>query len=356
MLAQEAGQPPLYYALTAALTGWVHDGGGDRTLAENPHSTFGRPLQPGNKNRFIHTPAESWPWQDLAAGVHAARLFSILLGLSTVYLTYRLALTLRPTRPRFALATAALVAFTPQFIFISSVVSNDNLIIFLATLALWLLVRVTADDFPRPWLAAALVGLTLGLAALTKLGGLALLALAGFTYLLRAWSSGRWRQSLGQLAMVGLLAALIAGWWYARNWQLYGDPTGLAPFLAIVGPRPQPLTLASLPTELQGLRISLLALFGWFNLIWPDWVYRLFDLFLLAALAGLITTLWRRTRRGAIACTANTPIPRLPAAPRLDSPLAAVIGPLDHTHARGAGPPAIPGSGRHRLPAHVGLG
>ncbi|MCO6449147.1 MAG: phospholipid carrier-dependent glycosyltransferase [Caldilineales bacterium] len=303
LLAQEAGQPPLYYILAAALTGWVQDGGGERILAENPHSTIGRPLLPGNKNRFIHAADETWPWRGLAAGVHAARLFSILLGLGTVFLTFLLAQTLFSSQPALALASAALVAFTPQFIFLSAAVSNDNLIILLSTLSLYLLVRVAGDGFRRSWLAAILIGIVLGLAALTKLGGLTLLALAGFAYLMQAWRTRRWRRNLLQLGLAFLVALLVAGWWYARNWLVYGDPTGLATFLAIVGPRAQALTLASLPSELQGLRISLLALFGWFNIIWPGWVYRLFDAFLLAASVGLLLRLGRLMRRGISART-----------------------------------------------------
>ena len=59
------------------------------------------------------------------------------------------------------------------------------------------------------------------------------------------------------------------------------------PFLAIVGKRPFALTLGNFAKEMEGLRISLLALFGWFNIPVSDWVYLVWDPFLLVCGIGL---------------------------------------------------------------------
>lgn len=50
-------------------------------------------------------------------------------------------------------------------------------------------------------------------------------------------------------AVTGGLTIVIAAWWYVRNWQLYGDPTGLNVFLDIVGRRAIPANAAQLWSE-----------------------------------------------------------------------------------------------------------
>ncbi|NOZ71462.1 MAG: hypothetical protein GXP38_06035, partial [Chloroflexi bacterium] len=108
----------------------------------------------------------------------------------------------------------------------------------------------------------------------------------------------RLRLALRRIVLLLLVAVTLGGWWYVRNLQLYGDPTALKPFLEIVGGRPQALTLHNLSTELQGLRISFLAVFGWFNLLLPEAIYRVWDAFLLVSGVGLVLAAGRRWRRG----------------------------------------------------------
>src|SRR3954471_22954591 len=59
---QEGSQPPLFYALSAALTFWINTNDLRIVLVRNPHAKLGIPLDPENKNMLIHTPAESFPW------------------------------------------------------------------------------------------------------------------------------------------------------------------------------------------------------------------------------------------------------------------------------------------------------
>lgn len=305
--AQEGGQPPLYYALGALLIRGIATDGIETALKANPHANLGAPLQAGNKNRWLHPPDQGWPWRGWVWAAHLLRFGSLLLGLGSIYLVFRLTALLFPARPWLSLAAAALLAFLPQFIFVSASISNDNLIIFLSLLALLLLARGIRPGHHLGLGLAALLGFILGLAALAKLSGLGLLILTGVIWLGQGWRNRRWRQAATHLAIAGLVAGLVAGWWYLRNWRLYSDPTGLRPFLAIVGPRSQPLTLGNLTTEFQGLRLSLFALFGWFNLLFPAWVYRLWDAFLLLAAGGLLLGLWRRPRQSAPAAALLLP-------------------------------------------------
>ncbi|MCX6031303.1 MAG: glycosyltransferase family 39 protein [Chloroflexi bacterium] len=319
---QEGSQPPLYYALAALLTASLDTSDAPALLWENIYANLGNPLYPANKNRFVHTEAEAWPFRDAVLALHLARWLSLLMGAGTVYLIYRIVTERWPGRRDLALATAALTAFTPQFLFISSAVSNDNLITLLSTLTTWLVARrcgadahaapaATVDE-NRPRIGAAdrrgffpfvrvhprssaaisradvfILGLVLGLAALTKLSGLLLWPLAGLFLLLANGRRQPLRRTLAELGLVFGIALAVSGWWYVRNWQLYGDLTGIGPMLAIVGRRGQPLSLLNLSHQFEGLRISYWALFGWFNLLLPGWIYRVFDGFAVVALLGL---------------------------------------------------------------------
>lgn len=300
-LAQEATQPPLYYALTGLVWRALESSPVLRLPPRNPHANLGVPLLPGNKNHFLHGGDEGWPWQGMTQVVRVLRLVSVALGLATVYLTYHLGLLAGAGRRSLALAAAALVAFTPQYLFITASVNNDNLILFTATLCLWLLARLVVREGPPSWIETLGLGLALGLACLSKLGGLLLVVPTVGVWAAWGWRRRAWGEAGRRLVIVLGVAAAIAGWWYWRNGRLYGDPTGVAPHLALMDP-PQVLSWATLPMVWQGVRISLFATFGWFNLVFPGWVYRVWDLFLLLAPLGYgLSRISRRAERPPLA-------------------------------------------------------
>jgi protein-S-isoprenylcysteine O-methyltransferase Ste14 len=86
--------------------------------------------------------------------------------------------------------------------------------------------------------------------------------------------------------LVLLPVVLIAGWWYARNLQLYGELFGLDTMVAIAGPRA--MTLSALIPEFDGFRYSYWALFGAVNIVTFPLAYVIFDLFTLISVVGLI--------------------------------------------------------------------
>jgi hypothetical protein len=294
---QEGTQPPLYYLLAAGLVSLVEDPDARDLYWENPQANIGNPGRPGNKNFVVHTEAEEWPYEGPVLAIHLARWLSLVMGAGTVVVTFLLVRTLFPQRPGLALGAAAINAFVPQFLFISSSVSNDSLITLLSALGLLQLVRLVDRPGENGWPDTVALGVTLGLAALSKLSGLALLGLAGLVLIWLAWREGSGRPLVRGGLAVGLPVALIAGWWYVRNWQLYGDFTGLAAHLAVTGGRATPMEPGweSLRSELFGLRASFWGLFGWFNILMPDWVYAVLDGLTLLGGVGMVVW-WVRDR------------------------------------------------------------
>jgi hypothetical protein len=83
---------------------------------------------------------------------------------------------------------------------------------------------------------------------------------------------------------------LISGWWFARNWRLYGDVTGLNAFIEIQGRRAGAPSLRDWIEEFVTFRWTYWGLFGAVNVMAPLWVYRVYDALSLAGLVGF--ALW----------------------------------------------------------------
>ena len=301
---QEGNQPPLYYILSAALTSGIDTSDMETVRHLNPYAARGVAMPDGsNPNVVIHDPAvERFPWKGTVLAMHLIRLFSVVCGAWAVYLTWRLIGELFPRTPWLALAAAAIHAFTPMVLFISSSVNNDALVIPLCTLALLFMVRLVKSQETS---AKAFIplGVATGLAILTKESALALLPFAAATALWTAWLQDRTLslRLLGRFLvrlLVWLLpVTLIAGWWYARNFRLYGDWLGLNAFVAIVSPRGYPLTLAQLWDERTSFLTSYWGNFGWLNVLMPTWCYGVLNMVAIIAGLGLIGGIARWLRR-----------------------------------------------------------
>ncbi len=343
---QEGGQPPLYYAVSALATFWIDTRDLSDRLWNNPEAKIGIPLVWGNKNMIVHTSAEDFPWHNTALAVHLIRFLSVLFSAGTVALTYLMALEIKQDRAVAAIA-AALVAFNPMFIFISASVNNDSLAVLLASLSLLLLTRlITRKATVRQF---GILGVVLGLAALTKASNLGLLIIAagvfGCLALRQLWGlreqtslpsppkvappllaaersrgsppppllnegtvnapylGGEGGREVGSAGLRDIMAGwllsaalvvAIAGWWYVRNWQLYGDPLAFNVWVAIAGGRRAPATWLTLLDEFQSFRISFWGNFGAVNIIAPEWVYTALDVLTIVAAAGLLIGLVRR--------------------------------------------------------------
>lgn len=299
--AQEGSQPPLYYFLAALLTGWIDTSDDAANTLANPFPKIGVPGATDNLNLVAHPPGQQISQSGTVLAVHLIRWFSLLMGAATVCLTYRLTLAVFPARPQAAFLAAALAAFNPMVVFINASVNNDNLLMLLTTLALWLLVADMQEG--GPGLRAgrtALMGVIVGLAALTKVSGAVLAPVVGLGLILGAARAPRltrlapYRTAFLRLAIFSLAAALVAGWWYIRNLHLYGELLGLQRMALIAGPRPMGFGLIDLWPEWRGFWYSFWGVFGAFNLLAPPWFYLLAGGLTMLAGSGLVLLLGRR--------------------------------------------------------------
>jgi len=301
---QEASQQPLYYALAAALTFWIDTADMESVRWLNPHVDNGVLTNDGNINLIVHRPEkEAFPWQGTILAVRLIRLASVLLGACTVYLTWRIGRIVFPSRPELALGAAAVNAFTPMFLFISGAVNNDNLAVALSSCALFLMLRdsVRSRNGSEPNMKSSLLlGIVLGLGALTKTTALGLVPLAFLVLLVSTWhhlSRRAWQQWISMIIRNGLMIVLpvllIAGWWYLRNYRLYGDWLGWSAFIQTLGQRAHPASPLQLWGERWGFSLSYWGLFGGINVPMPEWIYQVLNATAALSIVGLALFLGR---------------------------------------------------------------
>ncbi len=291
---QEVAQPPLYYLLAALVSGPVPDDDLPELMWHNPGFGYqAGPTVNDNKNMLIHTERERFPWRGAVLAVRLARLVSLAFGLLTVAAAWGLGRETFPQQPALALAPAGVVALTPQFLFISGVVSNDSAAAALATCTLWAIARAVNRGITTQRSLA--IGLLAGLTGLTKTSGLLLIPLAGMLPLFAPRSSeDRLRAIAKHLLMVGCSAAAVAGWWYLRNGILYQDPLAIQIHVNTPWGRTAPASLAALLSDLPHVYRSFWGSFGWGHIQYPAWVYWMLGGMVAISLVGWIKDLLQR--------------------------------------------------------------
>jgi hypothetical protein len=90
------------------------------------------------------------------------------------------------------------------------------------------------------------------------------------------------------LYLVALFWLLIAGWWFFRNIQLYGEAFGLLTMANIAGPRDITFSLVDWFGEYQQFRMSYWGLFGALNIQVSSIFYLLADLMTFLGIVGCI--------------------------------------------------------------------
>ena len=158
----------------------------------------------------------------------ALRVLSVLLGAITVALAYKFGRMLVPTRPEFAFAVAVLVGFNPMFTYLSAAINSDNLVnLVYAALILLLACGLRQQQPSRRWLIG--LGALLGAGLITKQTIAMGVLVSALVLVFLAWRTGS--RFLPTLVRYGLYvsgtALPISGWYFVRNWWLYGNPTGM---------------------------------------------------------------------------------------------------------------------------------
>ena len=299
---QEVGQPPLYYLIAGLVVAPVGEFNTQGLALHNPGFGYQSPgTVNDNKNLMAHSDREAFPWRGTLLAIHLARLVSLAFGALAVLATWGLAREIFSESQSVPLAAAAIVAFTPQFLFVSSVTSNDSSAAALSTAALWAIARMIR--LGATLRRAALTGLLVGLASLTKTSTILLgvFAVAAIVFRPRAVDDTRSAQSVvsgfsqsrwSAVMLLMFVALAVGGWWYARNEILYGDPLGLTVHLNTPWGRPAPVSLMQVSSTLPLAYRSFWGAFGWGNVEMSPVIYYALATVLVIAAVGWITLLF----------------------------------------------------------------
>ena len=163
------------------------------------------------------------------------RFLNILFVAALVWMGYRTARMIFPERPLIRLGVPALLAFMPQTAFYS--IENDVLSPLCFGAVFICLVRFLGAETPGIGLGIA-TGLALAATFLTKISNLPLLTVSAAVVLLKTWSlarTGKLRPTLPALAGLVFCAGLPIGCWLAWSKHAFGDFTGSAAKIQILG-------------------------------------------------------------------------------------------------------------------------
>lgn len=283
----EGAQPPLYYAVAAAVTFWAPRGDLRSLAVRNPAAAIGVPARTANnRNVFLHGPSEAFPWFGEVFTVHLVRFISTLWGALAVLLTFRIG-RFCFSSDALAFLAAAVVAYTPQFLFISAAVSNDAAVAAVSALTLWLSIRTWREHATAR--RCAVLGVVAGLVVLTKPLAIGAIGLVGLSVIGSDWRGKVPAKTLARnLSFLVIAFVLTCGWWFVFNERRYGTPVPLATFVgSSTGTIDLPVHVSDWIGELRGLAWSYWALFGWFSVLAPSGYYRLFGLLTALGMIGL---------------------------------------------------------------------
>ena len=277
-------QPPLYYALVApqiSLMNLVRPGTIPQAFPPvNP--VF--PDQGRNLFELPHERAFSAP------GLRLARFFSVVLGLCTLLVVYRMAMLTLAGDRAVALASTGLMAFIPQFTFLSGYMSSDNLALLLSAMCLLAYLHLLRSaggwDLRRVAEAGALLALTL----YVKLSLLFLLPLGLLCLSYRLVNRRSIRQSLLEsavlvgVAIVPFLLGLLI---------LPGMREQVAYAYTYLQVKPEFVSLKYLVGLWPQTYTSFWGTFGWMNVSTPRWIANSLTVITAVGLGGSLVLLVR---------------------------------------------------------------
>ncbi|MDI6654906.1 MAG: glycosyltransferase family 39 protein, partial [Candidatus Hydrothermarchaeota archaeon] len=152
--------------------------------------------------------------------VHSVRILSAIFGTAVIYVTYKIARELFEDS-KIVFGAAMFVAFLPTNVVMGSVIHNETMVSLLSSLTIYFVISALKSNDGRTMLTA---GIFFGLAILTKLTAFSLLVPCIVFLIFVKKNKISLRKSFGVI----FLPVLISGWWFIRNYMIYGN---LAPYI-----------------------------------------------------------------------------------------------------------------------------
>lgn len=298
---QQFYQPPLYHTV-AALAAVPVSAELEQPIAFKPNVFFTAAYDQwnnDNKNLWLHTNDDAFPFRGTARAVHVARMASVLFGVANAVALIGLGREIFGAS-EWAAALVALALLLPGYVSISGALSNDNAAALGGTLVLLFCWRLTKNpDRRRDWIALAFA---ISMATLSKITTLFMAPAVALTMLI-AWKGSRDRRAL-LINFAALAAIWIAatGWWFWRNVTLYGEPTAVSVSRRQLGQGGE-FSAARLWMSIPFIGQTFLGRFANSTVPMPFVIYSVFAFIILLGAAGWVRRAFSRepSRNGGIA-------------------------------------------------------
>ena len=139
-----------------------------------------------------------------------------------------------------------------------------------------------------------LLALAFAFALMAKFNLAFALPLVELALIIAVWPQRDWRGFIKANLFIVLFVALIAGWWFVRNTQLYGEPTGVQRMNELWGGRNPAESLGLAISEIPYAWSSFWGRFGYGQIPLPDAIYTGALIVSLIGLVGLIIAFVRK--------------------------------------------------------------
>ncbi len=227
-------QPPGYYLVALAFAAFSpNELSQPFNLSINPYfSQEINAINSDNKNRYLHSPDDQFPFSNLPRAVHVARLASVILAALNAIALFYLARAIFKD-DYHELLFLALTLFVPGYVFISGVLNTDNSVALAGTLIILLSWRLISEpDSRRDWITLAFV---FGYTTISKITTLSLAPVVAFTALIALNRTANRRSLIVNIALLIIIWLTLTSWMFVRNFTLYGDPTGVKRIYEVTG-------------------------------------------------------------------------------------------------------------------------
>ncbi len=296
---REGHQPPLYY-MVGTCVGSVLNGGRpiETALKTNSlHKEHGGSLE--DVAFYEHGTGKAFADRGDQVAFFGLRFMGVVFGLINLIFIIRIS-RLLGLGGGWAIAPALFVATLPQHLFNIATINNDNLAMMLSSMTIYFVLGLWKK--PERITFFLLAGLFLGLGLCTKKTTLFIMPVA-FVLLACLILRAKTRRPLVVRNTMAFVAIVVAtsGWYFIRNWTLYGDPLGSAM---------EKQTLAALtwePTLLSNYFLwsfwyilfgSFVGIFGWMQIKMPILIYGAYAaLFAVCGLGLLFNAIGERKGR-----------------------------------------------------------
>lgn len=211
------------------------------------------------------------------------RFINILFSMLTILIVYFFGSSVFPKNPFVVAVMCTAVGLLPTYSYLSATIRNGTLATFFASLGFYLCTKAVLDEEQQRNARWSWIGIVAGLAILAKLSALGFVFAAALTLVV---TSPSWRASLERAGWFLLGVMSTAGWWFVRNWMVYGEP--LKVIENGVGYSAPPVSWAHEKHSAITLFKTFWAVFGRINELHFADIYRFYWWFAALAILGII--------------------------------------------------------------------